>query len=299
MQTADEIIQILRTCIPGLRCTVQKSTIQLFGEGENGFDITVHFHPRESTVYYGPGGHHSHIRHDLHSEEDFLMELLAALVGEVRIIEYSWDNKPRRFMMQLRDEDGNWEEISRMVIPSWKFWQKNRVITERILVNEYELASNQESENEEKNDLPVIGLQEKTQCISCTIEPYWFEKTLFHRITLPLIPFHSGLEYEEQPADTSIRIEWLRLDPEALSKPEEIVMNRYSFPDAESSVYLGGAHNSCYIETLVLRKIDNDIYKAGGLLFVNLEDEGVAQNEAFIVDTHLSYISETTDIQPV
>ena len=63
-----------------------------------------------------------------------------------------------------------------------------------------------------------IELQRKTTAKKGRIEMYYFEnnsiglkKTLFHRIYIPLEPFDSGLEYESQPIETEIVIEWLNL----------------------------------------------------------------------------------------
>jgi hypothetical protein len=72
-----------------------------------------------------------------------------------------------------------------------------------------------------------INLQNKTYTKNGTIEPYWFEneiiglkRTLFHRINIPLDSFNSGLEYEKQPVETAIIIEWLQLNVENIDNLE-------------------------------------------------------------------------------
>ena len=71
-----------------------------------------------------------------------------------------------------------------------------------------------------------IDLQSKTKCLNGTIDYHWFEnqvigleRTLFHRIVIPLAPFDSGLNYEEQPLQTVISIDWLKLQ---LENPMEL-----------------------------------------------------------------------------
>ena len=63
-----------------------------------------------------------------------------------------------------------------------------------------------------------IDLQNKTKAKQATIEAYWFEnphidleRTLFHRITIPLEAFDSGHDYVEQPTETEIVLEWYDL----------------------------------------------------------------------------------------
>ena len=70
----------------------------------------------------------------------------------------------------------------------------------------------------------MINLQEKAHVLPGTVESYWFEneqiglaKTLFHRASIPLEDFDSGLEYVEQPESTQIIFDWyeLKLDDAA------------------------------------------------------------------------------------
>lgn len=141
-----------------------------------------------------------------------------------------------------------------------------------------------------------INLQHKTRAKPGLSEKYWFEnektglkRTLFHRITIPLEPFDSGLEYEEQPVQTEIVIEWLDLrlsDPDDLDHLE-ITSEKYK--DAEASVYVGCAHNLCEIKKISLNKLEKDIYQVAGEILVNFENEGVAQNEKFSFHTTIQH----------
>ena len=141
-----------------------------------------------------------------------------------------------------------------------------------------------------------IDLQHKTKAATGWSEKYWFEneknglkRTLFHRIVIPLEPFDSGLEYEEQPVRTEIVIEWLdfRLtDPDDLDQLE-ITSEKYK--DAEASVYVGCAHNLCEIKKISLNRLEKDIYQAAGEILVNFENEGVGQNEIFSFHTTIRH----------
>ena len=141
-----------------------------------------------------------------------------------------------------------------------------------------------------------IDLQYQTKAAPGWSEKYWFENeltglksTLFHRIIIPLEPFDSGLEYEEQPVQTEIVIEWLDLrlaDPDDLDGLE-ITSEKYA--DAEASVYAGGAHNVCEIKKFSLNRLEKDIYQVAGEILVDFENEGVAQNEIYSFHTTIQH----------
>lgn len=143
-----------------------------------------------------------------------------------------------------------------------------------------------------------IDLQQKTKAAPGWSEKYWFEneltglkRTLFHRIIIPLEPFDSGLEYEEQPVQTEIVIEWLNLrlaDPDDL---DHLEITSEKCKDAEASVYAGCAHNACRINKLNFIKLDQNRYQVAGDLTVDFETEGVAQNETFLFQTIIEHRS--------
>ena len=97
-----------------------------------------------------------------------------------------------------------------------------------------------------------IGLQSKTQVKNGVIQSYWFEnesiglpKTFFHRVTLPLAEFYSGLDYDEQPTKTEIILDWYKLDLSSPSRLDGMNLSHSIYKDAEGSVYIGCAHNWC------------------------------------------------------
>ncbi len=137
-------------------------------------------------------------------------------------------------------------------------------------------------------DLIKIDFENKAKPKEVSIEYYWFEnksiglaKTLFHRIIIPLEPFDSGLEHVQQPENTEIIIEWINLGLNDPSMLPDIEISSKKTKDVEASVYIGSAHNVIDIEELKLTKIGDDRYELKGVLYINFEDEGVAQNEKF------------------
>jgi hypothetical protein len=144
-----------------------------------------------------------------------------------------------------------------------------------------------------------IDLFNKTSCLAGEIVCYWFEnnhiglkKTLFHRITIPLTPFDSGLEYEEQPVTTSIHIDWIELKLADPSDLDGLVMDHRRYSNIECTIYLGAAHNPCDINNLIFMKTGEDLYHLSGSISIDFEHEGVAANEEFTVDTQLRYIGD-------
>jgi len=141
-----------------------------------------------------------------------------------------------------------------------------------------------------------INLQGKTKAQPGKAEKYWFrneriglENTLFHRIYIPLEPFDSGLKYEDQPVETEIVIEWLKLDLVDPDNLDGIEVSNRAYEDAEASIYIGHAHNICDIKKLTFKRIEKDIYQVTGDIVVDFENEGVAQNESFSFQTMIKY----------
>lgn len=141
-----------------------------------------------------------------------------------------------------------------------------------------------------------INLQKKAQAREGRAEKYWFEndttgleKTLFHRITIPLTPFHSGLNYESQPVETEIVIEWLNLhlvDPDDL---DNLQISSQKYEELEASIYVGSAHNVCEVIKLHFQRKEGTNYQVAGEISIDFESEGVAQNEAFSFQTIIYY----------
>ena len=140
--------------------------------------------------------------------------------------------------------------------------------------------------------MDIINLSKRTKARSGKIEIYWFENkqidlknTQFHRVTISLDPFDSGLDYVRQPEETEIVFEWYKLN---LVEPEELDgmnLSTENYPEAEASIYIGNAHNWCDVKELVLRKMDSNRFEAIGSIIVDFENERVGKNEKFDFST--------------
>ena len=79
--------------------------------------------------------------------------------------------------------------------------------------------------------------------------------------TTPLKPFDSGLTYVEQPEETSIVIEWLKLDLDNPDNLDDLNINSTEYPDLECSIYIGSAHNICTVRMLRIVRVEKDRFK--------------------------------------
>ena len=150
--------------------------------------------------------------------------------------------------------------------------------------------------------METINLQLKTEAEKGTAEKYWFEnefvgiqRTLFHRVYIPLKPFNSGLDYEEQPLETMIVMEWLNLnlpDPDNLDN-----LSLKSTPEdgIEVSIYLGCAHNPCNNIAMSWKRISTNSYAVAGELLIDFEFERVAKNEFFKFETTIEFDTKTIE----
>jgi hypothetical protein len=148
-----------------------------------------------------------------------------------------------------------------------------------------------------RNVLVQIGLQSKTQVKKGVIESYWFEnetiglsKTLFHRITLPLEEFDSGLDYDEQPTRTEIVLDWFELGLSDPTKIDGLNLSHSIYPEAEGSVYIGCAHNWCDVKELNIVKNNDGNFDVSGNILVELSNEGVGENEEFKFKSCCEYV---------
>jgi hypothetical protein len=157
-------------------------------------------------------------------------------------------------------------------------------------------ASFKEANVHRNNTMNKINLQKKAQARGGSAEKYWFEneaigleKTLFHRISIPLTPFNSGLKYEPQPVETQIVIEWLNLNLVASADLDNLQISSLKYEDLEASVYVGSAHNACEVLKLNFQRKEGNNYQVEGEISIDFESEGVAQNEVFSFQTIIYY----------
>lgn len=141
-----------------------------------------------------------------------------------------------------------------------------------------------------------IDLQNKTYITKAVINTYFFEnrnialeKKLFHKITLFLKDFDSGLEYEENPVYTQIILDWYNLKLPNPSELHGLDLSHKNYCNAEGSIYLGYAYNWCDVEYLRFSKKSENSFFIDGKINIEFENEQVAQNEEFIFKTVCVY----------
>jgi hypothetical protein len=143
-----------------------------------------------------------------------------------------------------------------------------------------------------------INLQNKATAKRGTAEMYWFENdfvglknTLFHRITIPLTAFNSGLAYESQTVKTEIVFEWLVLNLANPTDLDDLTISSQKYEKLEASVYIGGSHNWCDVIQLNIKRKKGDTYAIDGELSIEFENEGVAENEIFTFQTTIKFVN--------
>ena len=101
--------------------------------------------------------------------------------------------------------------------------------------------------------------------------------TLFYDITIPLEPFDSGLEWEEQPVHTEFRLEFVRLPikdwRDLDGKSFEVAQD-----DADGSIYLGTAHNPVDIRRIQFTRLGETTLRIYCSLFCDFESEMIADS---------------------
>ena len=139
-----------------------------------------------------------------------------------------------------------------------------------------------------------IDLQRKTSALPGIIDMYWhenkrvgLERTLYHRFSIPLKPFDSGLEYDPQPMKTLILVDWIKLELQDPTQLDGLTLSSAANERVETSIYLGSAYNNCNIKRLNLKGMGTDIYCVDCDLFVDFAYEMVANPEDFSFATEL------------
>lgn len=112
--------------------------LKIFRNDEYGFDITLQTNVRENTLHFG--SFHWHYENSEEEIDEMLSQLIFALVGLVRIKEFSKNGTAYKWTLQVKDSAGNWHNNGTMQTINLKFWittdisyLQNTVLTEDIL----------------------------------------------------------------------------------------------------------------------------------------------------------------------
>lgn len=120
------------------------------------------------------------------------------------------------------------------------------------------------------------------------IQIFWFEnrgigleRTLFHRVTIPLEPFDSGLRDEPEIEETEIVFDFMKLGLPDPFRMDGLVLTIPGEDDLEASVYVGSSHNPIDVERLGFRAVGPDLYEISADVIIRFEFENVAPDETF------------------
>jgi len=112
--------------------------------------------------------------------------------------------------------------------------------------------------------------------------------TLFYNIMIPLEPFDSGLEWEEQPVHTEFRLEFVRLPTKDWrnldGKSFEVAQD-----DADGSIYLGTAHNPVDIRRIQFTRLSETTLQINCSLFCDFESEMIADSVLVELTTEVKF----------
>ena len=101
------------------------------------------------------------------------------------------------------------------------------------------------------------------------------------------------LQNRTEAEKTAILLDWYELKL-CDSQLDGLNLSHSLYPEAEGSIYLGGAHNWCDVKQLTFSKQGDSFYRVTGELIIEFVNEGIAQNEAFSFSTLLKDIGLTS-----
>jgi hypothetical protein len=112
--------------------------------------------------------------------------------------------------------------------------------------------------------------------------------TLFYDITIPLEPFDSGLEWEEQPVHTEFRLEFMKLPMKDWrdldGKSFEVAQD-----DADGSIYLGSAHNPVNVRRIQFTRLGETTLRINCSLLCDFESERIADSVMLELTTEVEF----------
>lgn len=139
-----------------------------------------------------------------------------------------------------------------------------------------------------------INLQDKATAGKGIIDVFWYanksvgiQKTIFHRMNIPLKSLASEANDASQLIDTKIVIDWLNLNLRDPLNLDGLILKSTQDDDSEISIFIGNAHNPCDLKRMAISKIGNNLYEIDCTFRVDFEHEKVAANEIFKFKTQV------------
>ena len=112
--------------------------------------------------------------------------------------------------------------------------------------------------------------------------------TLFYTITIPLEPFDSGFEWDEQPLHTAFRLDFIELP---VKDWRTLAGRIFAVPPDKSdgSIYVGTAHNPVDIRHLAFTRRSGTVLHIHCILFCDFEAEMLADNTLVELRTEVEF----------
>jgi hypothetical protein len=115
------------------------------------------------------------------------------------------------------------------------------------------------------------------------------EPTLFYEIRIPLEPFDSGLEWEEQPINTAFQLDFLIFPVKDWRDFDEKSYDNISESNADASIYLGTAHNPVYIKHIYFKLVKQNQFRLDCTFLCDFEFEAVANKESVTLSIEIDF----------
>lgn len=112
--------------------------------------------------------------------------------------------------------------------------------------------------------------------------------TLFYDIDIPLAPFDSGLDYEDQPVDTSLSMEFLHFSERDWRHLEGQAF-RIGAGELDGSIYLGLAHNPIEVNRMRFTARNGLLFDVDCDVTCCFEHEKIAKNARVQFRTQLAF----------
>jgi hypothetical protein len=142
-----------------------------------------------------------------------------------------------------------------------------------------------------------IDLQTNTHALPGTVEAYWYkgenpedERTLFHRITIPLQEFNCDIANKRQPVSTEIVFDWYELGLGDIYDLHGQNLRLEDYAESEAFILIGDTHHWCEVKQLAFEKSGKDSFIVTGELVIEFENAEFAQNETFNFKTTVNVL---------
>lgn len=101
---------------------INSNMLRICKQDENGFDIWIETTDREHTLYFGY--FHWHFDNDERETNEMLNQLSFGLTGIARIKQCSKNSQAYKWILQIKNREGNWYNNGTMGRINFNFWTK-------------------------------------------------------------------------------------------------------------------------------------------------------------------------------